>query len=641
MTNGFAKLPLAVSLVYCLLLVGCFAVPDEEAESAGDANGGEDVEVLLKPFEAPPLEQLDSRIEWEERPVLDPLVLLRERQSTEEVLATVEEALSLRNTSADANAKILSALGRLPATDADVDWDATMIRHTRADVKSTNPIMISSTAEFEVTGLTGFGLFSFDWDFNPLADARVAQSWHSSTDRKYDKVVMRDDLTWSDGEPITAHDIVFSFKTIMNPRVPVPAVRSGTDQIRWIEAYDDHTLVFFHKEALATNIWNVNFPVLPKHIYEESIHDDYTLQNSDYHVKYENDPICGGPYEIVDRSRNQEIVLRRRESWYLHDGTQVRPKPYFAEIRFRVIKDDNTALLALKSGDIEDKLLTAQEWQTETEDSEFYRNNTKATAEEWTTFSFIWNCETPYFSDKRVRQAMSHAFDHDEMLNELLYGLHRPSLGPFNPSSWWGPTDPPQPYKQNLERAEQLLDEAGWSDHDGDGIRDKQIGGRSVPFEFSIATMNVDDRIAICTLLQENLDRIGIICHVRPMEFTTLQEKQRKHEFHAVFGGWGTGVDPDTSENIFATDQGRNYGQYSNPEVDRLFAEGKKEFDREKRAEVYRKIHELMWDDQPYTWLYYRNAFYGFNKSLRGYVFSPRGPYNYGPGFDAIWKPVN
>ena len=95
-----------------------------------------------------------------------------------------------------------------------------------------------------------------------------------------DKVVMRDDLTWSDGKPITAHDVVFSFKLIMSAAVPVPAMRTGTDQLRWIEAYDDHTLVYFHKQPLATNVWNMNFQVVPKHMYEKSVAEDPTLRNS-------------------------------------------------------------------------------------------------------------------------------------------------------------------------------------------------------------------------------------------------------------------------------------------------------------------------------------------------------------------------
>jgi len=212
--------------------------------------------------------------------VLDGMVLLKARQAGEKPLATVQEALALKNNSPEVNAKILSAMGRLPAEDADANWEATINRHMLADVKSTNPIMFSAAVEGDVNGLTGFGLFSFDWDMKPFASKETVVSWQISKDRLYDKVVMRDDCTWSDGKPITAHDVVFSFKTIMDPRVPVPAVRSGTDKLRWVEAYDDYTLVFFHKEALATNVWNVNFPVIPKHIYEKTIEKDPTLQDS-------------------------------------------------------------------------------------------------------------------------------------------------------------------------------------------------------------------------------------------------------------------------------------------------------------------------------------------------------------------------
>ena len=118
----------------------------------------------------------------------------------------------------------------------------------------------------------------------------------------------------------------------------------------------------------------------------------------------------------------------------------------------------------------------------------------------------------------------------------------------------------PTSYQQDLTKAEDLLAEAGWEDTDGDGVLDNVVemdsndgeseGSRRVPFEFTILTSNRPDRIAICELLQENLDQIGIRCNVKPVEFTTLQETMLGHKFHAVFAGWGTGADPDTSENL-------------------------------------------------------------------------------------------
>jgi peptide/nickel transport system substrate-binding protein len=263
---------------------------------------------MIEPFEPPTLEELDAMVEWEDRPVLDSMKLLREHLESEQPLVTVEQALSIKNNSPEDNDKIYSAMRRLPASDGEANWGAEINRHGYGDVNSTNPILSSSVVEGEVNGLMGFGLFSFDWDFNPFASSDTVESWQTSKDGMYDKVVMRKDLTWSDGTPITAHDVVFSFKTIMTSAVPVPAMRTGTDKLKWIEAYDDHTLVYFQKQPYATNVWNLNFSVLPKHIYEERLPADPTLSNDPYFVNLENNPITGGPYVIKSRSRGQEIV---------------------------------------------------------------------------------------------------------------------------------------------------------------------------------------------------------------------------------------------------------------------------------------------------------------------------------------------
>jgi peptide/nickel transport system substrate-binding protein len=140
--------------------------------------------------------------------------------------------------------------------------------------------------------------------------------------------------------------------------------------------------------------------------------------------------------------------------------------------------------------------------------------------------------------------------------------------------------------------------------------------------------------------MKQNLDQIGVVCNVKPTEFTVLQQLEIEHKFHAAMGGWGTGTDPDTTINIFGTGENRNFGSYSNKEVDELYKEGRKEFDPVKRAAIYAKIHQILYEDQIYTWLFWRNSFYGFNKSIRGYKFSPRGPYSYGPGLDSLWKEV-
>ena len=212
-------------------------------------------------------------------------------------------------------------------------------RYLLGDIKSPNPIMADTMEEARVGSLYNFSLFNFDWRLEPFADSDSTIRWQSSKDRLYDKVTMRRDCTWSDGKPITAHDVEFSYHAIMNDKIPVPAVKSGTDKLKGVVAYDDYTVVYFHKESLATNEWNVNFPVIPEHIFAplykklDTMSFEELLQTPEYQ-ETELKPVSGNAYTMTSRTRNQEIVLKRRDDWYTVDGKQVREKPYFDEVEF-------------------------------------------------------------------------------------------------------------------------------------------------------------------------------------------------------------------------------------------------------------------------------------------------------------------
>jgi peptide/nickel transport system substrate-binding protein len=157
-------------------------------------------------------------------------------------------------------------LGRLaPPDGAGVGFETTWVRHVPGDLKSANPIFISSQTEFEYQTMTvqrrGVELRP---RFEYFASKATIISWQTSKDQTIDKFVLRDDLTWSDGKPLTAHDFEFAFQVIMTDAVPVLALRQNMVQVRWVKAYDDHTLVVFHKEPFATNMENMaNFPAFP------------------------------------------------------------------------------------------------------------------------------------------------------------------------------------------------------------------------------------------------------------------------------------------------------------------------------------------------------------------------------------------
>lgn len=595
---------------------------------------------LATPFTAPSLDDLEAKVQqqggWINQEVLNSDDLLREYLNSKPAPTTVAEALKLKNTDEKNNNLIRYTLGRLPENEEpEVNYEATMTRHSMVDVKSVNPLMMSSSMEFDICGLISIGVLSLRYDNLQLyAPAETIVSWQTSQDRLYDKFVMRDDLVWSDGTPITAYDVEFSYKVIMTQQVPTPAMRSGTEELLSVKAYDDHTLVFFHKESLATNVANMMFTIIPKHIYEKSVLKDPSMQESAYHIQYEKNPVVSGPYKITKRIQEQTIELEAREDYYMFQGKQVRSKPYYKKIRYQIIPASEVALMALKRGDLDYQELNFEQWQSQTNGEDFYNRCTKVQAPEWTSFHFAWNLKTPFFSDKRVRQAMSYAFDYQEMFDTILFHLAQPSCGIFHPLSPSFPKDGKPAYTQDLDKAQELLDEAGWKDTDGDGIRDKMINGKRVPFDFTLLVPSSNSiGTKVCELMRQSLQSIGVSCNVRPIEFTVLIQKMQSHEFQACFAGWGAGADPDTTKNIWQTGADRNYCQYSNPEVDDLYAKGMREFDNEKRMAIYGRIHSIIFDDQPYTFLYCRNSFYGFNKDLRGYGFYPRGLVDSG-----IWR---
>ena len=589
-------------------------------------------------FTPPPLDELEA-MDWTPGRIADGYELLAEWKPSQ-TDPTIDEAIGMRNESAETNDRLVEAFGQFPATPGDIDYEAEFVRGAGADARSTNPLFISSVYDFEFAALTGFAFMGSDRDLQTFARADAVTSWKTSADGSIDWITLRDDLVWSDGEPITAGDIEFSFDVILDPRVDVPAVRSSAEEIAAVKAYSDRDIVFFHEAAKATNAGNIGLPVIPKHIYESSRKDDPTLRDSERHVELERSPVVGGPYEFKRRTIDSETVLTRRENYYRVDGQDVRRKPHFQTIRYVVVPDPNTMLLKLERGEIDLVGLTPPQWDGQTGDDEFYARNTKLSADEWTYFYFGWNAERPWFGDRRVRRAMSLAFDHDEFLETVGYGLYPGGRGPYHPDAWFAPDPMPGPLSQDLDLAEDLLAEAGWADTDGDGVLDQD--GQAFEFNMVYASGGKTGEAAV-NLLKRNLDQIGIRLNPKPTEFTALQDLTQERDFDAMLGGWGSGGEPDSGKNLWTTaaieQGGRNYVAFSDEAVDRLFEVGAYEFDQENRAKLYGRIAQILWAEQPYTFLFYRSSFFGMSNQLRGITFSARGPLLYDGGFEALWKP--
>lgn len=526
----------------------------------------------------------------------------------------------------------------LPEDKSQVANDETLFLQLSGSPNTLNPFFVSSLYEFVVVDTLYTGLFTFGKDMKWRVDDELVESFEESDDHTTFIVKMKKGFTWQDGTPLTAHDVVYSWGQILDPQVPCQTQKPSTEPIKECVALDDYTVKYVQPDVLATAKWNLSFPIIPKHIFEKDKANNPDLKTGDYYLKHSRNPVGSGKYKLVEWKENDKIIVER---WEGYRGR----KPHFKRIVFRIVPDQSMALLAFEKEEIDViRSLTAQQFARETNTKSFSKVGHKGWAAEW-AFSYIgWNMDgsNPFFNDKRVRYAMTHALNQPLIREKISYNLTTPCYGVYHPESWmFNPEVKLLEY--DLAKSAALLDQAGWTVNASDGWRYKEVKGEKVKFSFMLLfTQGSATAAKVAAIFQGDLKKIGVEMKTRTLEWASFLERIRKHEFQAEMAGWGTGTDPDTGWNLWRTEEyktGRNYGGYSNERVDVLFELGRKEFDFEARAKIYQEIHKILYEDQPYTWMSNAPILAAFNKRIRGVQFSPRGIYNFDPSFDAWWVP--
>jgi peptide/nickel transport system substrate-binding protein len=235
-----------------------------------------------------------------------------------------------------------------------------------------------------------------------------------------------------------------------------------------------------------------------------------------------------------------------------------------------------------------------------------------------------YNLLTPLFSDKRSRRAIAHAINKKEIIAGVLLGYGTPATGPFPPESWaYNPEVRDVDY--NPERSLQLLSELGWTrNSEGKLVKDGKV------FAFTVLVNQGNEaRLKTAQILKEQLKKVGIEMHIKVLEWQAmLHDFIDKRRFEAIIMGWGLSRDPDSYDiwHSSKTKEGEfNFISYKNDEVDRLLIEGRQTFDRDKRKRIYHRIHEILAEEQPYTFLYVPDALPVLNKRFKGVEKAPIG----------------
>ena len=474
-----------------------------------------------------------------------------------------------------------------------------LVRRLESDVSTLNYVKHSTNPEKLVLSYIHDPLVGFDQNLEIIPG--LAKSWTVSEDRLTWTFELEPAATFSDGKKVTATDVVFTLGKIVDPKsqsIQLAGMFEALDPKR-TRAVDEDTVEVAFTEARPAQLLAFNMAVLPAHVYSRG----------NFATDHDQTAIGCGPYVFVRREPGREILLERREDYW-------RAPPPIHSILFRIIEDRNQAWNALRTGEIDETAVLTDQWLAATRDPsiapgiEFHRFYELG-------YNFMpWNTRDPQLSDPRVRRALTMALDRGLLIEQLYYGTARITTGPFTPNHWaFNPAV--RPIEFDPAGARRLIEEAGWSDSDSDGILDRD----GKPFEIEMLLMAGDGGSANqAQLFQEELARVGVRLNINRIDPATLFSRVLAGEFQTTILAWSIDLDPDLF-SLFHSSQfppnGQNFVFYSNPEADRLIEEGRREFDESRRRDIYRELHRVLAEDQPYTWMVQVSTKWGVSERLR------------------------
>ena len=474
------------------------------------------------------------------------------------------------------------------------------------DARTLVPILADDSASGAIVGMVFNGLVKYNKDIELVGD--LAQSWQIEDGGLTIIFHLHKDVRWHDGHPFTASDVKFTYEKLIDPKVPTP-YSGDFKKVKTLEVLDEHTVKITYKEPFSPGLASWGMAIMPKHLLESE--DLFT-------TKFARQPVGTGPYKFVRWLSGNRIDLVSNHDYFEH-------RPYVNRYIYRIIPDPASMFLELQTQGVDSTGLTPLQYRKQTDTDVFKRSFQKFCYPAFGYTYMGYNLNDQRFKDKRVRLAISYAVDKQEIIDGVLLGLGRVCTGPFVPESWAYNKDVESiPY--NPQKAKQLLREAGWIDSDGDGWLDK---GDQI-FEFTIITnQGNEQRKQTAEIIQHRLKTIGIKVNIRILEWAVFLDKfVKERQFEAIILGWGLSRDPDCYDiwHSSKTKPGEfNFISYSNPEVDRLLEEGRRIFEREKRAEIYHQVHRILYQDQPYLFLYVADALPAVHKRFRGIEPAPIG----------------
>ncbi|HET7274694.1 MAG TPA: ABC transporter substrate-binding protein [Longimicrobiaceae bacterium] len=414
---------------------------------------------------------------------------------------------------------------------------------------------------------------------------------------------LRTDLRWSDGQPLTAEDVVWTYEALANPEVA--SVRQGyTESLDSIAAQNDSTVTFYFERRYPEMMFHVGHAIAPKHVFEGS--DPSQLSTHPTVVDPAGNLVVSGPYQISDWQRGQQIVLT--------PNPYFEPEPNLDRIVMRVIPEETTSLVEFRTGNIDflrpvsfDKVPQLREQVPDA----------RIATEEARSYEYIaYNPQdVEAFADPDIRRALGLAIDVPAIIAALqMEEFAAPAAGPYSPIFEDLRDERLQPLPYDPEEARRILEAHGWVDTDGDGIREKD----GEPFQITLVTNSGNQRRAdVSQIVQQYWREVGVDAQLQQLEFNTFFDNLLSRNFDAALGGWQVALSADISGS-YGPGEPININSYANPEVTHLMESALAQPTAEAAAPYWKDAAYQITQDQPYTWLYYYDQASALSNRLRG-----------------------
>jgi peptide/nickel transport system substrate-binding protein len=479
----------------------------------------------------------------------------------------------------------------------------TLVEASIGDISGLIPNITGDSASQEIGGLIYSTLVRTNKDLE--VEGELAERWEISGDELTITFHLRKGVKWHDGEEVTAEDVDFTYRYMIDPKTPT-AYAESFRQVRRAEVVDRYTYRVTYDKPYAPGLLSWGIWILPRHILEPAWKAGVDLRTTEQNRR----PVGSGAYRFVEWKTGEKVVLESNHDYF--EG-----RPYINRVVYRIIPDSSTIFLELKAKNIDMAGLTPIQFRRQTEYPAFQKafHRYQYLANGYTYLGF--NLRDPRFQDRRVRQAIAHAIDKQEIIDGVLLGLGRPAVGPYKPGTWWYKADV-KTFPFDPDRAKALLAEVGWKPG-RDGILEKD----GKPFSFTIRTNQGNlVRQQTAEIIQRRLRAIGIDVKIHVVEWAAfLNTFIRKRDFEAIILGWGLGQEPDQYDIWHSSKTGSeefNHISYKNPRVDDLLEAGRRTFDQAKRKKIYGELQEIMAEDQPVVFLFVPDALSVVSSRVQG-----------------------